>query len=555
MKLLAFFQERLWLKITLPLLALVTCIMAAIVFGNIRAQSNLLRDRIKHESNMLVLAIEGAIFDSLARGDNDTVVKQLEKFGANSSGLEVLLFDFNGDITFATNAGAIGRKLDALPGNRAAFEDFTRILEDGNTLNEPVEQAIGAKRAISLIRPIANEPRCQHCHGSTRKVLGGMQVRTSIEGAIAAVTKARNTNILLGAAGLLILASMMYLFSQAIVNRPIRRLLGLGAKMRRGDFTSHIEVTGRDEIGHMCARMNLVNENLRTMLGEIVAASRELSERTCRQAASVEQTSASLDEIASMTRQNAENTTKADTVVGLLNQAVTRAMQTMADLTTSMNSISSVSKEASRVIKGIDDIAFQTNMLALNAAIEAARAGEVGAGFAVVAEEVRNLSLRAAEAARNSTMLIESTINEIGDGAGLVGKTDKAFSEVAAGIGDIVKLIGQIAAASGEQAFSIKQINDAFTEIDSAVQANASSAEQLAASASRFKVKEDTPDRVDPAVTAGADRLDHVLSAAPTEKKTGQTGRGSGASGTGKSAPHRNGDSEQERHSTDVCLT
>ncbi len=490
MKLLAFFQERLWLKITMPLLACVTCTMAAIVYGNIHAQNALLKDRIEHESDTLSLAIEGAIFDSLARGDNGTVIKQLETFGAGSSGLEVLLFDFNGDVTFATDAGAIGKNVDALPGNGGAFETFTGMLKSGTTVREPMEQEIAGKRAVSLIRPIANEPRCHHCHGSTRKILGGLQVRTSVEDAMVAVAKARNRNILLGASGLFVLALMMYFFSQIVVNRPIRRLLGLGARMREGDFTSNIEVEGRDEISHMCARMNLVNKELSAMLGEIAVASRELSERSCRQAASVEQTSASLDEIASMTRQNAENTARADTVAGQLDQAVARAVQTMAELIASMDSISRVSMEASKVVKGIDDIAFQTNMLALNAAVEAARAGEVGAGFAVVADEVRNLSLRAAEAARSSTTLIESTIREIGDGAGLVGKTDKAFSEVASGIGDIVQLIGRIAAASGEQAVSIKQINDAFTEIDGAIQANASSAEQLAASVARFKVDE-----------------------------------------------------------------
>lgn len=191
-----------------------------------------------------------------------------------------------------------------------------------------------------------------------------------------------------------------------------------------------------------------------------------------------------------MTRQNAENTKTANGIAGTVNQAVTRAQDSMIELTGSMEAISQVSHQTSKIIRSIDEIAFQTNLLALNAAVEAARAGEVGAGFAVVADEVRNLALRAAEAAKNSTSLIEGTIKEVDNGSALVKRTDAAFSDVATGMVDIVRNIGEIAVASDEQATGIGQVNEAFSEIDKAVQHNASSAEGLAKAAGRFKVSD-----------------------------------------------------------------
>jgi len=274
------------------------------------------------------------------------------------------------------------------------------------------------------------------------------------------------------------------------VELPVRQLADAGAKMRKGDFTGEIEVKGRDEISHICARMNLIREGLRTMISEIITASENLSDSACVQASSVEQTSASLEEISSMTRQNAVNTKTADRIAGTVNQAVTHAQDSMTELTGSMEAISQVSHQTSKIIRSIDEIAFQTNLLALNAAVEAARAGQAGAGFAVVADEVRNLALRAAEAAKNSTTLIESTIKEVDNGSRLVKRTDAAFSDVTTGMAGIVGLIGEITVASDEQSTGIGLINEAFCEIAKAVQDNAFGAEGLAKATGRFKVSD-----------------------------------------------------------------
>ena len=490
MKLFAFCRERLWVKLTLPLLVLVIINIGAIIWGSIQTQQSLMRDQMQHDGDMLIMAIEGGMFAALAKGDNQTVQDELQRFKEKTGGLEVAVFDFAGEIVFASETGLKRKNLDAVLSSGTTLDGIKGMLKTGEVPAAPVSDSLDGKPAISMFRPIFNEPACAHCHGSSRKVLGGVLVRISTEIALNAASSARNRSILFGALGSLILVFTMYFMVRRVVDLPIRRLLDAGAKMRIGDFTGEIEVKGRDEISHMCARMNLIKDNLRGMISEIITASENLSETSGSQASSVEQTSASLEEISSMTRHNAENTKIADQIAGKVNQAATRAQESMTELTGSMEAISRVSHKTSKIIRSIDEIAFQTNLLALNAAVEAARAGEVGAGFAVVADEVRNLALRAAEAARNSTTLIESTIKEVDNGSTLVKITDAAFSDVATGMADIVGLIGEITEASHEQANGIGQVHEAFCEIDKAVQHNASSAEGLAKAASRFKVRE-----------------------------------------------------------------
>jgi methyl-accepting chemotaxis protein len=161
----------------------------------------------------------------------------------------------------------------------------------------------------------------------------------------------------------------------------------------------------------------------------------------------------------------------------------------MDKLTTSMGEISRASEETSKIIKIIDEIAFQTNLLALNAAVEAARAGEAGAGFAVVADEVRNLAMRAAEAAKNTSGLIEGTVKRIKEGSELVEKTDGGFRQVAEIVSKSGELIGEISAASSEQAQGIEQVNKAVSDMGKVVQQNASNAEESASASEEMSAQ------------------------------------------------------------------
>lgn len=242
-------------------------------------------------------------------------------------------------------------------------------------------------------------------------------------------------------------------------------------------------------IARVVAGLNDGAEQVAAASGEVSSSSQSLAEGASEQAASLEETSSSLEEMASMTKQNADHANQANTLMKEITHVVEESNTAMGQLTTSMRDISTASEETSKIIKTIDEIAFQTNLLALNAAVEAARAGEAGAGFAVVADEVRNLAIRAAEAAKNTSSLIEGTIKKIKEGTEQVNKAGDAFQLVASSTSKMGELVGEVAAASTEQAQGIDQVNKAVAEMDKVVQQNAANAEESAAASEELNAQ------------------------------------------------------------------
>lgn len=241
-------------------------------------------------------------------------------------------------------------------------------------------------------------------------------------------------------------------------------------------------------------KLQMVVDHLVATVGEVgtcaqsvASASLSLADGSSEQAAAIEEASSSLEEMAAMTKQNAANSNLVNQLMTQTRDSISLAGQTMAALTSSMGEISKASEETSKIIKTIDEIAFQTNLLALNAAVEAARAGDSGAGFAVVADEVRSLAMRAAEAAKNTATLIESTVKRVHEGSTLVVKTDKEFREVTLNVRKSSELIGEISVASQEQAQGIDQVNIAVNEMNKVVQNNSATSEESAASAEEMK--------------------------------------------------------------------
>ena len=268
-------------------------------------------------------------------------------------------------------------------------------------------------------------------------------------------------NLILFIAGLTAIVALLYLIVRSVVG-PINRIIaGLS--------------DGAQQVAAASAQVS--------------SSSQQLAEGSSEQAASLEETSSSLEEITSMTKQNADHAQQAKAMMNEAQRIVENVSTNMQNMAAAIADVTKSSEETGKIIKTIDEIAFQTNLLALNAAVEAARAGEAGAGFAVVADEVRNLAMRAAEAAKNTSNLIENTIKSVRHGNELTKLTQDAFKENMEITGKIGSLVDEIAAASQEQTHGIEEINKAVVEMDKVTQQTAANAEESASASEEMNAQ------------------------------------------------------------------
>lgn len=272
-------------------------------------------------------------------------------------------------------------------------------------------------------------------------------------------------------------------------------------KLADGDLT--IEFSLRSEQDLLGRGLMTLVENLNGLIGTIAASSEQvssgsslvshssmaLSQGATEQASSVEQLTASLQEISAQTQTNAQNAKKADELARSAKENATNGNTQMKDMLMAMEDINSSSSSINKIIKVIDDIAFQTNILALNAAVEAARAGQHGKGFAVVAEEVRTLAARSANAAKETTDLIENSINKVETGTKIANATANALGLIVEQVDKAAELVNAIAMASTEQAHGIEQISQGITQVSQVVQTNAATAEESAAASEELSAQ------------------------------------------------------------------
>ena len=231
------------------------------------------------------------------------------------------------------------------------------------------------------------------------------------------------------------------------------------------------------------------SEQVSTGASQVSDAAQALSQGATEQASSIEELSATITDISNRIKENAANATEANTLSQEASEGVLSGNQKMADMIAAMNDIASTSNEIGKIIRTIDDIAFQTNILALNAAVEAARAGSAGKGFAVVADEVRNLAGKSAEAAKNTTLLIENAITAIGNGTKIAGETAEALRLVVEKSNVSAVRISEIAEASTAQAEAVMQVTTGIDQISAVVQTTSATSEESAATSEELSAQ------------------------------------------------------------------
>ena len=281
------------------------------------------------------------------------------------------------------------------------------------------------------------------------------------------------------------------------ITQPIGAAVSVAQRVADGDLTADIRVTNSDEAGQLLGALQKMNDALVAIVGtvrgnadsvaiasgQIAEGNASLSQRTEEQASSLEETAASMEELSATVQHNTDTARQAAQMADSAARVAEAGGQVMAQVVSTMDAITTSSRQIADIIGTIDGIAFQTNILALNAAVEAARAGEQGRGFAVVAGEVRTLATRSAAAAREIKSLIGASVERVDAGNALVGEAGRTVNEVVGQVKRVADLISEISAASGEQSKGLGQIGEAVNQLDQVTQQNAALVEESAAAA------------------------------------------------------------------------
>jgi methyl-accepting chemotaxis protein len=424
------------------------------------SSETLLQERELQNIKNIHAAVAFTLSDGLARGDMD-VFQRLITLKQDMPGLEEFsVYSLKGIVTDSSDKSALNRQLDPELKSQL-FSKPDRLIQITNN-------------SIEIYKPEIATAKCLECHNDCKvgAVRGIIYLRFSNNGAtqlaaqFSEISTSANHQWQGLSVAILIIGGLVAAGLTLVITGPILKKLIATAK--------HLDASSAE---------------VAAAAGQVAAASQSLAGGASEQAASLEQTGSSLEEMSSMTKSNAENAQKANDLARQARSAADKGVDNMQAMSAAMEAIKASSNDIAKIIKTIDEIAFQTNILALNAAVEAARAGEAGMSFAVVAEEVRNLAQRSAQAAKETAAKIEGAIGNTAQGVEISDKVAQTLNEIVTKARQVDELATEVASASREQTQGIIQINLAVGQMDKVTQSNAASAEESAAAAEELNAQ------------------------------------------------------------------
>ena len=501
MKWIPYFREHPWLNLLIGLSLVIILVLGSMIFMNIRYVDRLIQGQMHKQGEMLAESIEGSMFDALSVGNNDGVRSQFKRLKQTVPELGVYVYSFDQTIFFSSDPRFEGQTLNTVLGDASLTQKIGQMIETGDARGATFENRISGEPYMSLARPIRNESRCFHCHGKSRKILGGILVMSPTSDAYKAAYQARRLGIVIGAVGLVIVIFLTAFFFRRMalkLNRVVSRIndtskslaqssesltitsdemtsqaekmrekSGLAAEaIDRGsvnisnmaaaaeEFSMQIDSlnTTSEEMSRKVAAIGTGTEDVSDNLNNVAAAAEEMSNSVNAAAGAIEQMCATLNEVA-------KNASRGANVTG---EATHRADQTSGTVT----QLGSSAKEIGDIVDFIKGIAAQTNLLALNATIEAAGAGEAGKGFAVVANEVKELARQTARATEDVQKKVENmqtntqtAMNAIQDIAKVISEINTIMITIATAVEQQTATTNEISKSTGEAAYAANAVS------------------------------------------------------------------------------------------------